>query len=861
MSSGGAGVHEREPPVSAIIALGASAGGLEPLEAFFSAAPCDAGWSFVVVQHLSPDYRSMMDELLARHTEMDIRVIEDGTELAADTIFLNPPNALARLDDGVFRLTPYEDTDALPHLPIDAFFGSLARRGAGPDVAIVLSGSGADGAEGVDALHAAGGLVVVQAPRTAKFASMPRAALATGAVDRVAEPADMPRAIAELLARGGARPAAPSLPDDPWQAILRLIERAHRIDFSVYKAPTVMRRIERRMTLRGFESVEAYRDHLAKTPPALEELYSDMLIGVTAFYRDPEAIAALARQAIGPLVGRASETDDIRVWVPACASGEEAYTIAIELAEAIRTAGLKRTFRVIATDVHRPLVDTAAAGIYPHESLEKVPAAIRDRYFVEHRDGWEVDRALRQSLIFSVHNALADPPFMRLDLVSCRNLMIYLDESAQKRLLSMFLFALKKEGVLFLGKAESVGALPEEFGLIDSGARLYFKQSDRRLFDPDIMAGRLNQPRREDRREAPARAARPPLAALDRAGRSKPDRDGLIRGYDALLKRFAPSSILLTEAGEVLTWFGGASAYIDTMSDLAERTVEEIVHPALRYPINVGIEHLRQEGVAVFEREVSIGDGDGEGHRLAVRIEPLSGASGGGRYLLVVLSRSDGATPPADAAAREVAERGESGRLISRIRELERDLRLTEESLQYVTERLETSGEELQASNEELQASNEELQASNEELQSSNEELQATNEELVSVSAEHERKIEMLRALNADTELVVDMLGYGVIVLDSDLRIRRFTALCAQAFGLEPRDEGRKIVHVGAKPEGVDTAELARQALGSRVGQSAEGTLEGHALRVEAIPAGAVGVEDARVALLFSGPALGAPDG
>jgi two-component system CheB/CheR fusion protein len=347
----------------------------------------------VVIQHLSPDYRSMMDELLARHTDLKIEIIEDGAELAPDTIFLNPPNALARLEGGVFRLTPYERGDALPHLPIDAFFSSLALREGGPDVAVVMSGSGADGAEGVAALHDAGGFVVVQTPRTAKFASMPRAALATGAVDSVAEPADIPQAVADLLARGGRgqRPAKPTLPEDPWQAILRLIERAHRIDFSVYKAPTVMRRIERRMTLRGFDSVEAYREHLSASPAALEELYSDMLIGVTAFYRDPEAIAALTRQAIGPIVSRASETDDIRVWVPACASGEEAYTVAIELSEAIRAAGLKRTFRVIATDVHRPSVETAAAGIYPEETLAKVPKAIRSRYFVEHRDGWEVD--------------------------------------------------------------------------------------------------------------------------------------------------------------------------------------------------------------------------------------------------------------------------------------------------------------------------------------------------------------------------------------------------------------------------------------------------------------------------------------
>ena len=478
--------------------------------------------------------------------------------------------------------------------------------------------------------------------------------------------------------------------------------------------------------------------------------------------------------------------EELRLWVAACASGEEAYTLAIELSEVIREQDRDCRFRIIATDVHKRSIQRAAAGIYREELVAKLTPDLRERYFVEHREGVMVDPAIRQRVIFSVHDALRDPPFMRLDLISCRNLLIYLDEGAQQRILSMFLFGLRKNGFLYLGTSESLGHRTDDFAVVDSKSRIFRKTSDRRTLDDSMLSGSVPartplQPR------APAQQSRPPLTSVDGDQSARRDRDGLLRGYDALLKRYAPSSILVSSNGTVLTWFGAASAYIDTMSNLAEWTVEEIVHPSLRYTINIAAERFRRKDQAAFVREVVVDEGTPQQHRLKVEVEAIGKHGDGGRFLLVTLHRlgedSNEAAGQSDAI-RNDAQLDDNAVLADRVRELERDLRLTEESLQYVTERLEASGEELQASNEELQASNEELQASNEEMQSANEELQAVNEEMLSVSTEHERKIELLSELNHDTELIFEMLNVGVMVLDADLKVIRFTGLCARMFEL-----------------------------------------------------------------------------
>ncbi|MFC3225853.1 chemotaxis protein CheB [Marinibaculum pumilum] len=816
-----------------IVAIGASAGGLDPLEAFFEAAPTDAGWAFFVIQHLSPDYRSMMDELLARRSKLRIRHVEDGMAVQADTIYLNPPDTTVTLEQGKIALEPFAH-DGLPNMPIDAFFHSLAAQSRHRSIAVVLSGSGADGARGATTLKQAGGKILVQTPGNAKFDSMPRAVIASGCADRVLDPAAMPAAIAEILSRPGPAPgkARPSdLPEDPHEAVLALLERNHGIDFGSYKRATVLRRIDRRRTLRGHEDIADYAAELQDDPDVVEELYQDLLIGVTEFYRDPEAFASLSRLVLPTILTEGPEDKEVRAWVPACASGEEAYSLAIAFMEAMRDSGVDRPLRIFATDVHRPSIERAAQGVYPRASLDKLPDDLKERYFVAHADGLAVEPGLRQKVIFSVHDVLGDPPFMRLDLISCRNLMIYLNDAAQSRLLALFQFGLRRNGFLFLGKSESLGRQSEAFAAVDSTWRLFRWKGERGDDANALTFTRTFDQLRGAPRPAPTR---PSLQSLEMDQRQRRSRSTLLKGYDALLKRYAPSAILVSDAGEVLTWFGDASDYVDTLSDLAERTVEEIVHEGLHYAINVGIERIRRNKERQYRRQLEL-QVAGDRRTVIVGIEALEGDAGG-RHFLITVEKIEKPVGDSEGAAGSSDSSGDEALMAQRIQELERDLKLTEESLQYVTERLETSGEELQASNEELQSSNEELQASNEELQSSNEELHAVNEELVNVSAEHQRKIDELTALNADMEFIFDTLGIGVVVLDESLAIRRMSNVASGLLQLMPHDTGRPLANVGASLGFADPSGMATEALRADRPVSARGRVGDEELIVRAVP-------------------------
>lgn len=820
-----------------LVVIGASAGGLEPLETFFNAAPLNAGWCFVVIQHLSPDYVSVMDQLLARCTGLQIRHIADGLALSADTIYLNRPSTLATIDGNVFRTQAYRDTDTRPHLPIDAMLTSIASREPSRTAAVILSGSGSDGSRGARKLHAAGGMVLAQSLKEASFRSMPQSTLNNDIADRMLNATDMPRALAEFFdSDPQAAPPRDTATNDQ-QSILKLLEDAHGLDFTDYKPHNVERRIQRRQQLQGYETAEAYRAALEQTPQALEDLYRDLLIGVTEFYRDEDCMHQLRAQVLDKLVQDPDNTTPLRIWVAGCSSGEEAYTIAIELSEAVEAAGSQRSFRVIATDVHRRSVDIASAGTFSAESVDKVPAHLRDRYFDKDRDRYTVTQALRQKLIFSVHDVLSDPPFMNLDLISCRNLMIYLTEKAQARVISMFLFGLKKDGCLLLGSSETLGRFSSEFRVLDSRLRIFQKTSDKRVIDRSILSNRLGMPLRpENVYRAPTGQRKADLA---RDASDPRNRDALIRSYDALLKRYAPSSILITDRGTVVAWFGAASAFVDTMNNLADWTVEEIVHPDLHFVINVAAEKLRQEQLEAYLRRITINMGDGCIRDCMVRIEPLPEVEGN-RLMLVALELSEtpdvATVPPANALTTPSDAHDDTRLLTKRITELERDLRLTEETLHHVTERLEASGEELQASNEELQASNEELQASNEELQSANEELHAVNEELVSVSGEHERQIETLSELNDNIETVLRTLDVGVIFVDTAGRVRRFSDIIAERFEFESHDVMRSLSVIGPHLKFMDLPSEVQTVLRTGQAHTAEGQHAGRKMWVKINP-------------------------
>lgn len=818
------------------------------MERFFQHVSEHPGIAYVVIQHLSPDYRSMMNELLGRKSDLRIVHIDDGTRIEPNTVYLNRAETFAELDGDVFRTEPYQDGDGLPHLPIDRFFASLTSRDPAETIAVVLSGSGSDGAAGTQILHELGAAVLAQTPHEAAFASMPRAVLLSGFVDSVLSVAEMPALIEDIF-RDGKASAVPDTSDanNVMVRILKRLEGRHKVDFTAYKLSSVHRRVMRRLHLRGLPSLETYDTLLGENFQVLDELFEDMLIGVTEFYRDPHAIEQLRRTILDPLAKEGdSDAPPLKIWVPACASGEEVYTIAIELSEALRAAGNQRGFRVIGTDVHAGSIDRASRGVYAADKLAAMPDAIRERYFQPVAQGYMVDPVLRQKIIFSHHNLISDPPFMNLDLISCRNLLIYLQEEAQASVMSMFLFGLKDGGGLFLGASESVGKFSAAFDVVDARWRL-FRKLDRHSGSVSAML-----PRREAGAFFPVvepsvpHAERPKRRAFQSEVQDIRSREGIIRAYDALLKRYAPTSILISGDGKVLTWFGAAGQLIDTMSNLAEWTVQDIVHPDLHFVISVGAEKLRQGHSVRHERIVSLALADGVEKDVRVEVETLIDSTVG-KVLLVKIDMQDPApvedvlsdTPPHAADGEDIEV------LSHRIRALERDLRLTEETLQHATERLEASGEELQASNEELQASNEELQASNEELQSSNEELHAVNEELVSLSAEHERKIELLQELGVNTEIVLRMLGTGILVLDAERKIRRFSQLIERDFFLHEHDLGRSIAIVGPRLEFADLNEMAN-VLGAEPGPlKRTGVHDGRDLQIEArsVPVGAGGQE------------------
>lgn len=816
-----------------LVVVGASAGGLEPLEDFFEAASDLSGWAFVVIQHLSPDYKSMMHELLSRKSRMKIEHIEDGMRLRPDTIYLNRPGISVELEDDIFRVQSFSSQDKLPRLPIDTLLRSVAKRKKQPVVGVILSGSGSDGSRGAKVLHEAGGAIIAQSPNEAGFNSMPMGVIAAGAVDRVLRAADMPDAIRDIFAG-----RAPDSGEDKdfsgtMNGILQLLEDGFRVDFSSYKSANVRRRVERRQHLRGIEDPADYFKLLADDRSALDELYRDLLIGVTEFYRDPEAFTVLRKQVLNKLARNDDETSPLRIWVPGCASGEEAYTLAIEMSEALAEAGAARKFRIIATDMHRGSLERASAGAYDAQAVANLPPEIVGRYFEKRNNKYVVDPILRQKIIFSAHDVLSDPPFMNLNLISCRNLFIYLQDRPQARVLSMFLFGLRRNGYMFLGPSESLGRFSQEFDTIDSRWRIFQKASEGRVLDHSVMTGKFRaRPLHETAVAAPKRPRDRSVASDIADIRS---RETLIKGYDALLKRYAPPSILVTGDGSVLGWFGMARLFIDTMNNLTDWTVENIVHHDLHFTINVALEKLRQGQLESYSRKTKVTLTDGEVQTCNVRIEALDQVSRV-KVMLVGLELAKEEAPQDSTAAIQPISDEDVSVVTTRIHELERDLRLTEQTLQHVTERLEASGEELQASNEELQASNEELQAANEELQSSNEELHAVNEELVSVSAEHERKIELLSQLNANTEQVLELLGTGVIFLDKQGRIQRFSELVSERFKLETHDIGRTFHVVGPRLEFTALETVIDEVLESGASQTVSGEHRGQAITVEVHP-------------------------
>jgi two-component system CheB/CheR fusion protein len=706
------------PTEGRIVGIGASAGGLEALEQLFDALPPDTGMAYVVIQHLSPDFRSLMDELIARHSEMPVVVAGNNMPVHANHIYLMPPRKQMIIRDRHLVLTDKEPQAFT--LPIDTFFRSLAQDVGEQAVAVVLSGSGSDGSRGVVEIKRAGGLVLAETAASAKFDSMPLSAAATGVVDHCHPPRDLARVLCGLEPREVA-PETALLSDDPaMDAVLRLLRDHFGIDFSLYKTTTVGRRIQRRVDLLRVPGLASYVDRVKADPEELNALYQDLLIGVTQFFRDPEAFERLEKEVIPALLDKLPPDEELRVWVAGCATGEEAYSLAILFWEAFAARDRQVRLKMLATDVHQGSLEHAGAGVYGDEQLQFVNPKRLQRFFTKRSSGYQVSQDLRQLIVFARHNVTKDAPFTKMNFISCRNMLIYFQPQPQRTVMSLFHFGLASGGVLFLGASETPGALSDEFVSIDDHWKIYRKRRDVQL---------LSQIRLPLHRQTPRR---PAIIDLPRAHAPDPL---ILQTYDQLLDRFMPPGFLVDEDCALIDSFAGAEKLLKVRRRRPSSSLLDLLDDDLRTVVSGAITRAVKERTAIAYSGVRVPamDDGGEDKRATLTAEPLLHPRTGVRHVLVTFQGI--AAPPT------VTLQHPTPTPISINQASREHMDTLESELAYTRETLQATIEELETSNEEMQATNEELVASNEELQSTNEELHSVNEELYTVNAEYQQKI------------------------------------------------------------------------------------------------------------------------
>ena len=768
-----------------IVGIGASAGGLSALEQFFDNMPPNTGMAFVIIQHLSPDFKSLMDDLLSRHTKMPIHRVTNGIELQPNSIYLIPPKTHMTVREEHLYLTERTVSPQV-ELPIDIFFNSLAEDVGGRAVGVVLSGTGSDGSRGIVSINKNGGLVVAQSPESAQFDGMPRSAIATGVCDFILAPDRIPRilveyAISPLSVRSRMTHELEVFEDEgEYAGIFALLRRHYNLDFSKYKGSTVGRRIRRRMEFRQIPEIPDYAAIVSGDQGELELLYKDLLIGVTEFFRDKQAFQFLEQEVIPRLFANLQRNEDLRVWSAACATGEEAYSLAILLAEKAEESGFMGKITVFATDVHKTSLDFASQGLYDRAKLTNVGPERMDRFFKkEGNDLFRVTSELRKLVVFAPHNLLNDPPFTRLDLVCCRNLLIYFQSDVQEKVISLFHFALKIDCILFLGSSEGLGAFVGEFEVIANQHKLFRKIRDLKLA-LNLDANRMD--RTPSIPVAVFQAASSRTVTIDRQ---------VLFDYDTLLRRHMPPGVLIDENRHIVHYFGNVAEYLKMPEGRAENNILALAEDNLHIALSTSLQRADSTRQLVITRNVRIRRGEGE-FLIDLNVSPLPDEKSHTTHYHVYFERVRPTEHPlpveqpedSDAVSFDVEDH-----FRQHLADLEMELQSTRESLQ-------TTVEELQTSNEELQATNEELLASNEELQSTNEELHSVNEELYSVNSEFERKNVELKQLNNDHENLLASTDIGTVFLDRQLRIRKYNPAIASFFKLLPQDIGRPIDHI-----------------------------------------------------------------
>ena len=775
-----------------IVGIGASAGGLEAFEAFFRACPADTGMAFVLVPHLDPGHDSLLGEILQRRTTMPVVEAFDQVAVAPDHVYVIPPNREMALFNGMLQLSIPEQVRG-QRMPIDNFLRSLAADRAERAIGIVLSGTASDGTLGLRAIQGAGGLCLVQEPSTARYDGMPRSAIAAGYSTHVLAVEQMPVVLLESMRTAPYRQRVPVAPLaqsklNGLNRILMYLRSSTGHDFSLYKKSTIGRRVERRMSLHKIDDEAIYARYLRENPAEVKLLFKELLINVTSFFRDPTAFTVLKQTILPALVAAKESGYNFRVWIAGCATGEEAYSIAIlllELQYELRARHEQElNIQIYATDLDDEAVEVARTGSYPLNIAQDVTPERLARFFVKSETGYKVKKELRDMLVFAVQNVIKDPPFTRLDLLSCRNLMIYLETELQDRLIPNFHYALKPNGVLFLSTSESITTHPHLFAAIDRKWKLY------RVIHAGAGAAARAAPRAWS---SFTHAANRGEAAGGKPKSTPPARLAAVSAQ-ALMQHYAPVSVTTDRRGNIQYVHGDTGAYLRPAPGLATSNVVEMAREGLQVELRRVFRQLGKDGGAVIGRAVRMKTATGSvALSLDVRLLPRAADT----EQLLLVSFHAAVTAAADGGKKPVgAKRGRAGAVAveaARIAALESELSYSRESLQITIEEQQASNEELKSTNEELQSTNEELQSSNEELETSKEELQSLNEETITVNAELNAKIEQLTSIRNDMKNLLDSINTGTIFLDHDLLIRRYTPPAVNAYRLIATDVGRPL--------------------------------------------------------------------
>ena len=755
-----------------IVGLGASAGGLEALEQFFRAMPVDSGLALVVVQHLDPSHPSMLTSILQRCTTMPVLEVLDQMRVEPDKVYVIPPNRDMAIFHGMLQITaPTEPRGQ--RLPIDAFLRSLAEDQGDSAMGIILSGSGSDGTLGLRAIFGAGGLCLVQDPATARYDSMPVSAIAAGFANQVLAVDQMPLALQQAAAVLRHGPAVRLAPTPSFNRILALLKAGTGHDFSQYKPSTVTRRIERRMVLHGITDADVYARHLRLNPAEMQTLFREMLINVTSFFRDPQAFAALKADVLQGLLADRPAADGLRIWVAGCATGEEAYTIAMQLRELMDELQVEVRVQIYSTDLDDDAIATARSGRYPANIAQDLTPERLRRFFSREDTGYRVKSDIREMVVFAVQSVTRDPSFTRLDLLCCRNLLIYLQPELQDRLIHTFHYALKPGATLMLSPSEGVGAH------ID-------------LFEPISRRWKLYRAR-----PVSGAASRLPATGLGWASVStEPAAPASVRTHDipiaelarrALLQAYAPASVVTDLQGNLLYVHGETGRYLRPALGQPSHNLVDMARTGLQIELRNALDQARQ-GLPALNRPLQLQQ-DGQVQPVTLSVRPLAAANGPPTLLLVSFQDRPDA-PPAHALRKP---RGKPSAQAQALLDRERELAFARQSMSAMLEEQQLFNEELKSTNEELQSTNEELQSTNEEMETSKEELQSVNEELVTVNAELQIKIEQMAIMQGDLKNLLDNIRVGAVFLDRQLQIRRFTRDATRLFRLLATDTGRPL--------------------------------------------------------------------